>query len=191
MRDVATGLFAPGTRLSRATSRRLLGAAAAMHVAFKGPAGGHAGLCRLAEWYRLFSPAVAAELCTPGASTIPDLIVEGWHRFPDVVPPDVVDAVAAVHADPAAFAAALLEHPTTVVHGDLKLANLGLFEDRVVVLDWGDLTAVAPGAVDFAWYVGINATVVDAAEAVEPTGLNQPLGNIEDLRRSIGVAMVV
>jgi hypothetical protein len=38
-----------------------------------------------------------------------------------------------------------IEHPTTVVHGDLKLANLGLVGRRVVVLDWGDLTAVAPG----------------------------------------------
>jgi hypothetical protein len=163
MRDVAAGLFAPGTRVSRAISRRLLEATAAMHVAFKGPAGTLAGLCALADLYGLFSPAVAAELRTPGASTIPDLIVEGWQRFPDVVAPDVVDAVGAVHADPAAFAAALLEHPTTVVHGDLKLANLGLVGRRVVVLDWGDLTAVAPGAVDFAWYVAINAMAIDAA----------------------------
>ena len=163
MRDVGAGLFAPGTRVSRATSRRLLEATAAMHVAFKGPAGTLAGLCALADLYGLFSPAVAAELRTPGASTIPDLIVEGWQRFPEVVGPDIVEAVGAIHADPAAFAAALLERPTTVVHGDLKLANLGLIDNRVVVLDCGDLTAVAPGAVDFAWYVAINAMAIDAA----------------------------
>lgn len=163
MRDVAAGLFPPGTRLSRATSRRLLEAAAAMHVAFTRPARTLGGLCSLADLYGLFSPAVAAELRTSGGSTIPDLIVEGWNRFPEVVPPDVVAAVTAVHADPAAFAAALFEYPTTVVHGDLKLANLGLLDGQVVVLDWGDLTAIAPGAVDLAWYVAINASAVDAA----------------------------
>jgi hypothetical protein len=163
MRDVTAALFAPGTPVSRATSRRLLHAAAAMHVAFKGPSGSLSGLCNLADLYRLFSPAAAADLRTPGARTIPDLIVEGWQKFPDVVPPDVVVAVRAVHADPDKFAAALLDHPTTVVHGDLKLANLGLLDSRVVMLDWGDLTAVAPGAVDYAWYVAINAMAVDAA----------------------------
>jgi hypothetical protein len=162
MRDVAVGLFAPGAPVSRATSRRLLHAAAAMHVAFKGPSGSLSGLCNLADLYRLFSPAVAADLRTPGARTIPDLIVEGWQKFPDVVPPDVVAAVRAVHADPIKFAAALLDCPTTVVHGDLKLANLGLLDSRVVVLDWGDLTAVAPGAVDYAWYLAINAMAIDA-----------------------------
>jgi hypothetical protein len=162
MRDVAAGLFAPG-RLSRATSRRLLDTVAAMHVAFKPPARTVGGLCSLADVYGVFSPAVAAELRTPEGSPIPDLIVEGWNRFAEVVPPDVVAAVSAVHTDLSAFAAALLEHSTTVIHGDLKLANLGLLDGRVLVLDWGDLTAVAPGAVDFAWYVAINATAVDAA----------------------------
>jgi Phosphotransferase enzyme family len=163
MRDVGAGLFAPGIVVSRATSRRLLEATAAIHMAFKGPAPTLAGLCPLADLYGLFSPAVAAELRTSGTSTIPDLIVEGWQRFADTVASDVLDAVGAVHADPAAFAAALLEHPTTVIHGDLKLANLGLVNGRVIVLDWGDLTAVAPGAVDFAWYLAINAMAIDAA----------------------------
>ncbi len=143
MRDVAAGLFAPG-RLSRGTSRRLLDTAAAMHVAFKPPARTVGGLCPLADLYGLFA-LVAAELRTPEGSPIPDLIVEGWNRFAEVVPPDVVAAVSAVHTDLSVFAAALLEHSTTVIHGDLKLANLGLLDGRVLVLDWGDLTRSPPG----------------------------------------------
>jgi aminoglycoside phosphotransferase (APT) family kinase protein len=79
------------------------------------------------------------------------------------VPADVAAAVSRVHDQPYELAAQLSSHPSTLVHGDLKLANLGFLGERVVVLDWGSLTTWAPAAVDYAWYVGVNAASIDAS----------------------------
>jgi aminoglycoside phosphotransferase (APT) family kinase protein len=81
-------------------------------------------------------------------------------RFYDLVAENVAGAVAAVQADPGPLVEALLARPSTLVHGDLKVANLGVDHDRVVMLDWGTLTTWAPPAVDFAWYLAIDAAAV-------------------------------
>src|SRR5678815_5079344 len=44
---------------------------------------------------------------------------------------------------------------------DLRWANLGMTEDRVVMLDWGIATA-APAALDFPWYLLLNGRRIDA-----------------------------
>ena len=44
------------------------------------------------------------------------------------------------------------------MHGDAKLENLGLSTDRVVAIDWGDLTGVGPREIDVAWYALKGAT---------------------------------
>jgi hypothetical protein len=42
------------------------------------------------------------------------------------------------------------------------LANLGAAAGVSVVLDWGTLTTWAPPAVDFAWYLALNAAALRA-----------------------------
>jgi thiamine kinase-like enzyme len=55
--------------------------------------------------------------------------------------------------DPSALAAALeTAGPCTLLHGDLRDDNLGLAQDRVVLLDW-DLATVGTPTVEFAWYL--------------------------------------
>ncbi len=63
---------------------------------------------------------------------------------------------------PEPFAAALSAFPSTLLHGDLKLGNLGFLGDRVVMLDWGTQTGWAPPAVEAAWYLAINWSRIDA-----------------------------
>jgi hypothetical protein len=160
MRDVSDALLADGRRLSRDEGRRVLAAAAELHAAFRGgpPVG---GLTPVVQLYRLMSPQVASSLASE--VEVGRLAVSGWERFPAVVPRDVAAAVAEVHDRPEALARYLAERPCTLVHGDLKLANLGFHHDRVVMLDWGSLTSWAPAAVDFAWFVAINAASVHAS----------------------------
>ncbi len=155
MRDVSHGLFPAGSPTASAQGR-LLRAIAQMHDTFVDSLVG--GLCPLVAYYAFLSPSV----CTRFADNheVPRLAVDGWTRFHEIVPTDVGEAIASVHADPGPLVDALLARPSTLVHGDLKLANLGVDRDRVIVLDWGTLTTWAPSAVDYAWYIAINAAAL-------------------------------
>jgi hypothetical protein len=159
MEDVGAALLPDDRRVSRAESRRLLAAAAAIHERFTGadlPSLGSVG-----SLYRFMSPAMP--VAEAGSSNpLPRLIGRGWERFPEAVPPDVAAEIATIHRDPERFAAAFAESPLTLVHGDYRFANLGLRADRVVVIDWGSSCALGPGAADFAWYLIVGATRIDA-----------------------------
>ena len=152
MRDVSAQLFddAPPSSTSRSI---VLTAIAEMHSTAAAEQG--AQLCRLSDYLAFLSPKVCGRFAAD--HLVPRLAIEGWGRFRDLVDADVVALIDSVHADPGVLAAALLERPSTVVHGDLKFANLGVDDERAVVLDWGTLTTWAPPAVDFAWFLAINA----------------------------------
>ena len=42
--------------------------------------------------------------------------------------------------------------PATLLHGDAKLENLGLDGERLVAIDWGELTGIGPAEIDVAWF---------------------------------------
>lgn len=80
----------------------------------------------------------------------------GWARLRDRAP-EVAAVVRAVHARPAALAVALARTPSTFVHGDPKLGNLGRTADgRAILLDWA-YPGSGPFAWDLAWYLALNA----------------------------------
>jgi hypothetical protein len=159
MRDVSAQLITEDRPLSRAGSRRILEAAAALHEAFLGEE--LAGLCALEDRYTMLSPATA-ERERDGTDVAPKVIGRGWEIFADVVAADVAEAVLELAARPAPLVAALAATETTLIQGDLKFGNLGLAPDRVIFLDWGTQTGVAPPAVEFAWYLVINGARIDA-----------------------------
>jgi hypothetical protein len=155
MTDMSACLFNDGVQL-RAAHRRVLHVADELHRAFADRPG--AALCPLRACYAFLSPSV----CTRFAADheVPRMAIEGWSRFHEVVATDVAEAIGSIHADPGPLADALSDRTSTLVHGDLKLANLGVDRDRVVVLDWGTLTTWAPPAVEYAWYLAINAAAI-------------------------------
>ncbi len=53
------------------------------------------------------------------------------------------------------------KHPTTLIHGDYRLHNLGLNDEKVVAIDW-EVVGIAPPSVDLAWYLIISASRIDA-----------------------------
>ena len=93
---------------------------------------------------------------------VPRLATEGWARFHDIVPKDVSSVIEAIHARPADLGDALSLRESTLIHGDPKMANLGVTADgrRLVLLDWGTLSAFGPPAIDFAWYLAINKAAI-------------------------------
>jgi hypothetical protein len=151
MRDVSAQLFGDEPP-SSATRTMVLGAVAEMHEALA--AEQTTNLCRLSDYLAFLSPSVCARFAD---HLVPQLAVEGWRRFHEIVDAEVGALIDSVHSDPNDLAAALLGRPSTIVHGDLKFANLGADGGRAIVLDWGTLTTWAPPAVDFAWHLAINA----------------------------------
>lgn len=160
MRDVSTALFEEGMILSRPESRQVLAAAAELHEAFWDDEPSP-GLCRLADRYASLSPATAAR--EDPSLVVPGMLRPGWEAFAEIVAGDVSDGILAILERPSLLAEQLEARPCTLVHGDLKLANLGLRGNRVVMLDWGSWTGFAPPAVELAWYVAVNWSRIDAS----------------------------
>jgi hypothetical protein len=165
MRDAGEWLFDDAVRVGRRDSARVLAAVAALHDAFRSDVATlPTALCPLEARYTALSPNTARE--SPD-DEVPRLIGRGWELFAEAVADDVAGAVYRLLDDPTPLVTALRQGEPTLVHGDLKLANLGLAPDRVVMIDWGTLTGVAPAAVDLAWYLAINGARFEAtADAV-------------------------
>ena len=158
MRDVSASLFADGQMVTREQSRRIIAAADALHEAFRGHPPD--GLCPLEARFRLLARKTTVEL--PGSHPLRELIIDGWSRFEEMVPGLGSDIVA-IGDDPAPLAAALARYTPTLIHGDLKIANVGFDGDRVVLVDWGVTSAASPAEVDFAHYIAINSATVDSS----------------------------
>ncbi|MGH9139228.1 MAG: phosphotransferase [Acidimicrobiales bacterium] len=158
MRDVSEALVPPGQLLSRERSRRVMTAASALHAAFAGT--GLDGLCPIVDRLAFLTPSSVRGVV---GHPLRDTVLAGWDRFADLAPADVSGAVLELVDRPGRLAAALGTYPSTLLHGDLKVANIGFDGDSVVLLDWGTLTGTGPAALDLAWYVAVNGAAVDAS----------------------------
>lgn len=157
MRDVSAHVLAEGRVLTRDENRRVLAAAAAMYREFWSE---DLPGCSLVRHFEIFSPNIVdrlGHLQTP----IPALMRRGWDMFGDVAPPDVTDVMLRLLDDPSPIIAELERGPASLIHGDLRLHNLGLSADRVVLFDW-EIVGTGPPAIDFGWYLIISASRIDA-----------------------------
>lgn len=159
MRDVSDGVLEEGRVLSRSENRRILEAADALHLEFWGedvPGG-----LPLLDHYSVMTPkgvAAADHLNTP----IPGLVRRGWELFSDVAPAEVADQIHLLLDEPGLIAKAFGGSPSTLIHGDVRLHNLGLSDEHVIMLDW-EIVGTAPPSVDLAWYLIISASRIDAS----------------------------
>lgn len=87
---------------------------------------------------------------------VPRLVGEGWGLLASVAP-RLAEIVVPLAWDPSPLAAALARTPSTLVHGNWKLGNLGTDDDgRTVLIDWENPGRGA-GCGELAWYLAINA----------------------------------
>lgn len=159
MRDVSDALVLSDAVLSRTDNRRILEGMCALHETFWEEDLRELRLRPIGDHVARFSPAAA------GASDHPldMMIARGWSIFAELIPTDVAEAVSAIHHMPAVLAGELDRCEKSLIHGDFRLANLGLQSDRVVLLDWGTLSTVAPPAVEFGYYLAICWSQVKAS----------------------------
>ena len=157
MRDVSDSLVAADHVLTREQSRRVVAAMSSLHDTFAGTR--IQGLCPLVDRLAFLTPTVTRATAD---DPLRGMVLEGWSRFPELVPGEVGDAVLELLARPGTLAAALGAYPQTLLHGDLKVANIGFDGPNLVMLDWGTLTGMGPRAVEHAWYLAINGAAIDA-----------------------------
>ena len=177
MRDVSEHVLVEGQVLSRADNRRVLEAVDAMYRAYWGET---VPGCPLNNHLAAFTPQMSAlvdHLGTP----IPKLMLRGWEMFADVAPTDVTSAMHAILDDPRALVDEIEKRPTTFIHGDLRLHNMGMNDERVVLLDW-EIAGNAPPGVEFGWYLIIAASRIAATREQISDDFREISGELFDPR---------
>lgn len=145
MHDVSAALLPADRRLDRSAVRRVLAATADLHLAFWGER--IPDLCSLEDRYHLLSPRTARREQERG-ERVGDIISRCWELFSELVSDDIATAILALANRPALLAEQLDRCEQTLIHGDVRLNNLGFSDDRVVLVDWGERTGSAPAAVE-------------------------------------------
>ena len=160
MRDVSEAMVGPEEVLGRATVQRILAALADLHLAFWGES--IAGLCGLEDRYHLLSPRTARAETARG-DPVGEIMSRCWDAFADLVPDEIGRAVLTLAERPELLAEQLGQCEQTLVHGDLRLANLGVPDEGVVVIDWGERTGFAPAPVELASFLVFDAPRLDVS----------------------------
>ncbi len=158
MRDLGATARSWNDIVSFSENERLMAALVSMHDALSDSQ--HAALCPLVDRVALLSPVTMRAVTDATDNPLPMVVVQGWERFPDLVPDDINAAVRAVHEVPAAFAARFGAQPCTVVHADATHVNIGFEERSVTLLDWG-LATWGPPALELVPYLTASSASVD------------------------------
>jgi len=167
--DDLTRHFLPAeVRVTPQRARGVLRAMAAMHATFwEDPPTGDLGasICPLE---RLLT-RISATMLTSLGGVLPDIelvanLPEGWDRLTSVVDPGVARDLRALADDPAPVVTALDGYPTTLLHGDLRSANVAWDGTRAIAIDWQP--TVAPPAYDLVYYVANSGGLLHPDEAM-------------------------
>jgi hypothetical protein len=114
------------------------------------------GLTTMDQRIRFFAPDnIAAEL---RAADVPGPIAaaeRGWRTLP-ARSPALASLAALLHDRPGLVSGPLTATPSTFLHGDWKMGNLGTHSDgRTILLDWAYLGS-GPACWDLCWYLALN-----------------------------------
>ena len=179
MRDISGDLSRSGDGpIALPLHQQFLDHMALMHAAYAGFDRGD-DLFPMAHHFVLLSPTMAAiEEQAGGADPVPPAVAGGWQLMAKRHPKQSAILRDLAH-DPSPIVDALNAGPTTLLHGDWKLGNLGSTNTTTLLLDWDRCGAGAP-LVDVAWYLAVNCDRLP--ESKEAT--------LETYRRSLEAAGV-
>ncbi len=155
-------------QLSEADHLAFVDALAALHATFWSWTD-DAGLTPLANRFLMFSPwMLEVEEARGFPAAVPVIARDGWLRLRQVAP-QMSAVLQPLARDPSPLVDALATTPSTLVHGDVKLGNLGRRPDgRVVLIDWA-LPGQGVAGMEIAYYVAINRARVPPAFTREAT----------------------
>lgn len=156
MRDVAPWLLPDDGILSDAQTESVLGATALLHETFEGDALDPAiSFTMIESRLRLLSPATGKMLVDEGRDFG---IARGWEVFANLADPRAVDLARRLFDDMAPLVRAMEALPSTLVHGDLRCANLAIEPGGAVcMLDWA-VVSNCPATIDLVWLLAVNSS---------------------------------
>jgi aminoglycoside phosphotransferase (APT) family kinase protein len=170
MPDLSVELIAwersgPEPAMDDAVLDRVLRAIAELHatpwsraLGMTAPADGRAHpppWCPLPERLTLLTRPSATRYAAAG-NPVGERFLAGWDAFERLAPAAARRIVEELSADPAPIVTALERLPFAGLHGDLKLANVAIFDDGdVAFIDW-QMTMEAPVAVELGWFLVSN-----------------------------------
>ncbi len=157
MPDLTGVLFDWANPISGPELERLLGGLAELHAYPWVTSGDVDGgpWCPLRERITLICRA-NLERPGPARDAVASRLLPGWDAFDRLAPVGARDLIDGLGRDPQPLLDALGQQPATLIHGDLKLANIGIEPDgSIVVVDW-QMVTMAPVAVELGWFLVAN-----------------------------------
>jgi hypothetical protein len=115
------------------------------------------GLAPYGQRWHFFGPGmIEAERRLGFPTPVPRIAADGWERFDERASHDVAVAITEIRHDPTPLVLALQTTPSTFIHGDWKLGNVGRAPDgRTVLIDWS-YPGEGPACHELGWYLAIN-----------------------------------
>src|SRR5262249_17305193 len=96
----------------------------------------------------------------PARDAVADRLLPGWDAWDRLATPEAREVIARLGEDPTPLLAAPAREPSTLIHGDLKLANVGMAADGAVeFVDW-QMAMMAPVAVELGWFLVANVAAL-------------------------------
>jgi aminoglycoside phosphotransferase (APT) family kinase protein len=157
MPDLTGVLFDWDAPISIGELDRVLAGLAALHAIpwREALAQGASHWCPVRERVTLICRATL-ERAGAARDAVGERILPGWDAFDRLVPAEVRDLINGLGEDPRRLVSSLEDMPATLLHGDLKLANVGIAEDGSIdLVDW-QMVMVAPVGVELGWFLVSN-----------------------------------
>jgi hypothetical protein len=105
----------------------------------------------------------------PARDAVADRLLPGWDAWDRLATPAARAIITSLGDDPSPLLDALGREQSTLIHGDLKLANAGIAADGAVeVVDW-QMVMVAPLAIELGWFLvsNVNALPLTASDVLD------------------------
>ena len=157
MTDISESLFANGEVVAPAAMDVIVRGVADLHAAFWGAPSEHAiAWCDPRDRIGLLGPATGDMLAREERDFG---VARGWRAFDRLVPKDTSSLVRRLHRDMTPLMEILQTFPSTLLQGDLKIANLGLDRGGLWLFDWSSVMW-APVALDLALFLTMSSSVL-------------------------------
>ena len=167
MRDAGNELLPAGDdRVPLDQHHQLLDDIAALAARTWGWSGGPTLLPFANRWLLFGEAAMADERARGFPNEVPRIAAQGWRRFAEQAPQPARQIILTLRHDLTPLINALATTPTSFLHGDLKMGNLGIGNDgRTILLDW-TYCGAGPVCHELGWYLALNrARLPESKEA--------------------------
>ncbi len=154
--DITSSLLAEDGIEPAAICERMISALASLHAAFWDDPLDDAAVsfCSWDARSAMLSPVVGARLASEGRDFG---IVAGWQAFERMAPAPVSELLRRLRVDPSSLGQAIEHLTRTLLHGDAKMANVGLDADGIWLFDWA-IVMHAPVGFELGWMLAVNAS---------------------------------